>query len=96
MRRTVLLFFASSLFMIVTFSLLAQEGRYTTPGPAQQQIGKVRAIDPSKGDFKIQKLASNLYLLQPVPVEGAAGNFGGNVSAFVGDDGIVLVDPGFF
>jgi cyclase len=89
---------SSSLLLFVTSasSLFAQEGRYTTPGPAQQQTGKVRAIDPSKGDFKIQKLGDNLYLLQPTPVEGAAGNFGGNVSAFVGDDGIVLIDPGFY
>src|SRR5271167_2231798 len=69
MRRPVLLFLASSLFMIMTITLFAQTATYTTPGPAQQQPGKVRAIDPSKGDFKIQKLASNVYLLQPVPVE---------------------------
>jgi glyoxylase-like metal-dependent hydrolase (beta-lactamase superfamily II) len=87
------------LFIIIAPSLAAQEApaqHYNTPGPAQQQIGKVRAIDPSKADFKIQKLGDNVYMLQAVGVSGATGNFGGNVSAFVGDDGIVLVDPGFY
>ena len=98
MRRTGLLFLVSSLFMIMTVSLFAQAptGAYVAPSFDKQEFGKVRAIDPSKGDFKIQKLADNLYLLQPVPIDGAKGNFGGNVTAFVGDDGIVLIDPGFY
>jgi glyoxylase-like metal-dependent hydrolase (beta-lactamase superfamily II) len=100
MRRLTLLACSSLLFAAAAVSLFAQQGAqqggYTTPGPAQQQIGKVRAIDPSKADFNVQKLGDSLYLLQPTPNEGAAGNFGGNVSAFVGDDGIVLIDPGFY
>src|ERR1700674_5194073 len=96
-RKPGLLFLVSSLFMTMTLSLFAQTptGTYVTPGIDSQQLGKVRAIDPSKAEFKIQKLASNVYLLQPMGVNGATGNFGGNVSAFVGDDGIVLIDPGF-
>jgi len=92
------LFLLSLLLTIVTPSLFAQTPTtpYVAPSFDKQELGKVRAIDPAKGDFKIQQLAGNLYLLQPVPVDGAKGNFGGNVTAFVGDDGIVLIDPGFF
>lgn len=99
MRRESLLFVVSALFLIMTPSLPAQEAppqHYNTPGPAQQKIGQVRAIDPTKADFKIQKLSDHVYMLQAVGVNGATGNFGGNVSAFVGDDGIVLIDPGFY
>ena len=98
MSKTRLLLILPLLFAIVTLSLFAQapSGKYVAPSFDKQEFGKVRAIDPSKGDFKVQKLADNLYLLQPVPLEGAAGNFGGNVTAFVGNDGIVLIDPGFY
>lgn len=89
MRRTGLLFPAASLFMILTLSLFAQ-------APNRQKPGQVRPIDPSKAEFNVQKLASNVYMLQANGVNGATGNFSGNVSAFVGDDGIVLIDPGFF
>jgi cyclase len=98
MRRTGWVFLIASLFVLTTISLSAQtpSDTYVAPSFDKQVFGTVRGIDPSKGDFKIQKLANNLYLLQPVPLEGARGNFGGNVTAFVGDDGIVLIDPGFF
>jgi cyclase len=97
-RSCLLLFLASSLFAMVPISLSAQApaGAYVAPSFDKQEFGKVRAIDPSKGEFKIQKLGNNLYLLQPTPIEGAKGNFGGNVTAFIGDDGIALIDPGFF
>lgn len=98
MRRPCLPFLVPSLSMIMTLSVFAQAptDKYVAPSFDKQEFGKVRAIDPSKGDFKIQKLGDNLYLLQPVPLEGAAGNFGGNVTALVGDDGIALIDPGYY
>jgi glyoxylase-like metal-dependent hydrolase (beta-lactamase superfamily II) len=97
MRRLALLLIAASLSMM-TLSLFAQTptGSYVAPSFDKQEVGKVRAVDPSKGEFKIQKLPGNVYMLQPIGVNGATGNFGANVSAFVGDDGIVLIDPGFF
>jgi cyclase len=58
--------------------------------------GKVRPVDPNNADIKIQKLSSHVYWFQMVPVNGATGNFGGNITAFIGDDGIVVVDMGFF
>ena len=57
---------------------------------------QVRPIDPGKAEIKIQRLSSNVYMLQAIGVNGTAGNFGGNATAFVGDDGIVLIDAGFF
>jgi hypothetical protein len=60
MRRFVLLFLLSSLFMTTTPLLCAQAvsaQQYCTPGPAQQQFGKVRSIDPSNGNYKVQKVA---------------------------------------
>jgi glyoxylase-like metal-dependent hydrolase (beta-lactamase superfamily II) len=94
-RRPGLFLLALPLF--ITMSLFGQTptGSYVAPSFDKQELGKVRAIDPSKGEFKIHKLASNLYMLQPIGVNGATGNFGANVSAFLGDDGIVLIDPGF-
>ena len=96
--RAALLLLALPLFVTVTLSLFAQApaGAYVAPSFDRQELGKVRGIDPSKGEFEIHKLASNVYMLQPVGVNGATGNFGANVSAFVGDDGVVLIDPGFF
>src|SRR4029077_11526319 len=96
--RAALLLLALPLFMTITLSLFAQApaGAYVAPSFDRQELGKVRGIDPSKGEFEIHKLASNVYMLQPVGVNGATGNFGANVSAFVGDDGVVLIDPGFF
>jgi glyoxylase-like metal-dependent hydrolase (beta-lactamase superfamily II) len=84
--------------VLTPFLLFAQVSpdAYVAPSFDKQQLGKVRAIDPSKGEFKIRKLGANLYMLQPMGINGATGNFGGNVSAFVGEDGIVLIDPGFF
>jgi cyclase len=98
MRRLGLFLITSSLLMLPAFLLFAQTSPdgYVAPSFDKQQLGKVRAIDPSKGEFKIQKLAASIYMLQPIGINGATGNFGGNVSAFVGDDGIVLIDPGFF
>jgi cyclase len=69
------------------------------PLKAQQSSpprGAVRPIDPNKAEIKIQKLSSRVYMLQMIPINGATGNFGGNITAFIGDDGIVLIDEGFF
>lgn len=74
--------------LAAVFSLNAQQ--------LAQPRGQVRPVDPNKAEVKVQKLSSRVYLLQMVPVGGAAGNFGGNITAFVGDDGIVLIDQGFF
>jgi cyclase len=57
---------------------------------------QVRPIDPGKAEIRVQRLSSNVYMLQAIGVNGATGNFGGNATAFVGEDGIVLVDAGFF
>jgi cyclase len=98
MRRSRLFLLALSIFLIMSVSLHSQAptSAYVAPSIDSQQFGKVRAIDPTKAEFKIQKLANNLYMLQPIGINGATGNFGGNVTAFVGDDGILLIDPGFF
>lgn len=58
------------------------------PGPANPP-----PVDPAKGEAQIHKLSSNLYMIQFVGVNG--GNFGGNVVASLGDDGIALVDAGY-
>lgn len=60
-------------------------------GPASAQ----RNIDPATVDIKTQKLDENVYMLQFLGPAGAAGNVGGNVGAFVGADGIVIVDSGY-
>ena len=60
-------------------------------GPASAQ----RNIDPATVDVKTQKLDENVYMLQFLGPAGAAGNVGGNVGAFVGADGIVIVDSGY-
>jgi cyclase len=60
-------------------------------GPTSAQ----RNIDPATVDIKTQKLDENVYMLQFLGPAGAAGNVGGNVGAFVGADGIVIVDSGF-
>ena len=44
-------------------------------------------------EVKLQKLSENMYMIQFVAPSG--GNAGANASAFVCDDGIVLVDSGF-
>ena len=60
-------------------------------GPAAAQ----RNIDPATVDIKTQKLDENVYMLQFLGPAGAAGNVGGNVGAFIGADGIVIVDSGY-
>jgi cyclase len=89
MHRTRLLFPVALPLIVMTFLFVARAQNQQTPG-------HVRPIDPSKADFTVQKLASNVYMLQANGVNGATGNFSGNVSAFVGNDGIVLIDAGFF
>ena len=54
---------------------------------AQQQL------DWDKVEVKPQKLSERVYMLRFVATSG--GNAGANASAFVGDDGILLVDAGF-
>ena len=44
---------------------------------------------------KTQKLDDNIYVLQFMGPAGAAGNDGGNVGAFIGADGIAIVDAGY-
>ncbi|HVH25559.1 MAG TPA: MBL fold metallo-hydrolase, partial [Vicinamibacterales bacterium] len=46
-------------------------------------------------DIKTHKLDESVYMLQFLGPAGAAGNVGGNVGAFIGADGIVIVDSGF-
>jgi cyclase len=77
-------------FLVVFLSLLI-----THPTVGQQQTGPANPppVNPDKGEAQIHKLSSNLYWIQFVGVNG--GNFGGNVVASVGDDGIVLVDAGY-
>src|SRR5580692_4028637 len=53
---------------------------------AQQQ--QQQPPDLSKVQVKVQKLSENVYVLQS---QGANAGMG-NIGAFVGDDGIVLVD----
>ena len=60
-------------------------------GPASAQ----RNIDWATVDIKTHKLDENVYMLQFLGPAGAAGNVGGNVGAFIGADGIVIVDSGF-
>jgi cyclase len=57
------------------------------PALAQQKT------DWSKVEVKVQKLADNVYELQFS--NGTGANVGGNVGAFVGDDGIAIVDAGY-
>jgi len=49
--------------------------------------------DWDKIQVKFQKLTENVYMIQFVSPAG--GTVGANAGAFVGDDGVVLVDPGF-
>ena len=60
-------------------------------GPASAQ----RNIDWATVDIKTHKLDESVYMLQFLGPAGAAGNVGGNVGAFIGADGIVIVDSGF-
>ena len=60
-------------------------------GPASAQ----RDIDPATVTIQTQKLDENVYMLQFLGPAGAAGNVGGNVGAFIGADGIVIVDSGY-
>lgn len=52
-------------------------------------------VDWTKVEIKTQKLDENVYVLQFMGPQGAAGNVGGNVGAFIGADGIVIVDSGY-
>jgi cyclase len=49
--------------------------------------------DWDRVEVKLQKLSENMYMIQFVAPSG--GNAGANASAFVCDDGIILVDAGF-
>jgi cyclase len=52
-------------------------------------------VDWTKVQITTQKLDDNVYVLQFMGPDGAAGNVGGNIGAFVGADGIVIVDSGY-
>jgi glyoxylase-like metal-dependent hydrolase (beta-lactamase superfamily II) len=54
-----------------------------------------RNIDWDKVQVTTQQLDENVYVLQFMGPAGAAGNAGGNVGAFIGTDGIAIVDCGF-
>ena len=54
-----------------------------------------RNIDWTTVEIKTQKLHEDVYVLQFMGPQGAAGNVGGNVGAFIGADGIVIVDSGY-
>jgi glyoxylase-like metal-dependent hydrolase (beta-lactamase superfamily II) len=54
-----------------------------------------RNIDWDKVQVTTQKLDENVYVLQFMGPQGASGNAGGNVGAFIGADGIALVDCGY-
>jgi cyclase len=82
--------FPSFCLSLVFGVALSLNGQVTPPR------GKVRPVDPNNADIKIQKLSAHVYLFQMIPVNGATGNFGGNITAFVGDDYIAVVDTGFF
>ena len=60
-------------------------------GPASAQ----RDVDWNAVQIKTQKLDDNVYVLQFMGPDGAAGNVGGNVGAFIGADGIAIVDSGY-
>ena len=49
--------------------------------------------DWDKVQIQIKKLTANVYMLHFS--NGTAANFGGNVGAFVGEDGTVIVDDGY-
>ena len=59
--------------------------------PARAQ----RNIDTATVQVTTQKLDENVYVLQFMGPQGAAGNVGGNVGAFVAADGIAIVDSGY-
>lgn len=52
------------------------------------QLPQQQPPDLSKVQVKVQKLADNIYLLQSSGAQAGMGN----IAAFVGDDGILLVD----
>lgn len=54
-----------------------------------------RNIDWDKVQVTTQKLDENVYVLQFMGPQGASGNAGGNVGAFIAADGIALVDCGY-
>lgn len=54
-----------------------------------------RNVDWDKVQIKTERLDANVYLLQFVGPEGAAGNVGGNVGALIADNGIAIVDCGY-
>src|SRR5436190_403853 len=60
-------------------------------GPASAQQG----INWDTVQIETQKLDDNVYVLQFMGPQGAAGNAGGNVGAFIGADGIAIVDVGY-
>jgi glyoxylase-like metal-dependent hydrolase (beta-lactamase superfamily II) len=60
-------------------------------GPASAQGN----INWDTVEIKAQKLDDNVYVLQFMGPQGAAGNVGGNVGAFIGADGIAIVDAGY-
>jgi len=60
-------------------------------GPASAQQG----INWDTVQIKTTKLDENVYVLQFMGPAGAAGNVGGNVGAFIGADGIAIVDAGY-
>ena len=54
-----------------------------------------QGIDFDSVQIKTEKLDDNVYVLQFMGPGGAAGNAGGNVGAFIGVDGIAIVDAGY-
>jgi glyoxylase-like metal-dependent hydrolase (beta-lactamase superfamily II) len=52
-------------------------------------------IDWTKVEIKTQKLDENVYVLQFMGPDGASGNVGGSVGAFIGADAIAIVDCGY-
>jgi hypothetical protein len=59
------------------------------------QASAQRDINWDTVQIKTQKLDDNVYVLQFMGPDGPAGNVGGNVGAFIGADGIAIVDSGY-
>jgi glyoxylase-like metal-dependent hydrolase (beta-lactamase superfamily II) len=68
--------------VVVVMSLLALSARGQQPQP-----------DWSKVQIEIKKLTANVYMLRFS--NGTPANVSGNVGAFVGDEGTVIVDDGY-
>jgi len=62
---------------------------------ASVQASAQRDINWDTVQIKTQKLDDNVYVLQFMGPDGPAGNVGGNVGAFIGADGIAIVDAGY-